>query len=281
MKLDNKNTVVHVACLLHYNAADIIKRLTSEPSIAFERNDANELPLHYAAMDKKGVDNEVLKCLLNTNPKGVKQPNTQNSLPIHLACMVGVPSMTALKTFLKLYPKSVMIQSEFPLLFQKDMMVLEEKHSESKHYEVEESESSEDDVEYVSEITNHSNGLVSKLENMLPLQADLRVVHKKKRAEANTTEQHLMDDGPLVETGFSPLHLAILNNANLTAIQMIVTTDPSCIRLKTSMGRTARHCADYIVKQHWLYGAEDEASIENTLKSMEILEEYDGRDRID
>lgn len=280
MKLDNKNTVVHVACLIHYDPADIIKRLTSEPSIAFERNDANELPLHYAAMDKKGVDNEVLKCLLNTNPKGVKQPNIQNSLPIHLACMVGVPSMTALKTFLKLYPKSVLIQSEFPLLFQKDMMVLEDKNSNSKHYEVEEDDSSEDNVEYVSELTNPSDGLVSKLENMLPLQADLRVVHKKKRTEANTTEQNPMDEGPLVETGFSPLHLAILNNANPIAIQMIVTTDPSCIRLKTSMGRTAQHCADYIVKQHWLYGAEDEASIENTLKSIEILEEYDGQDRI-
>lgn len=275
MQLERKNTVIHVACLLHYNADEIIQRLTSEPSIAFERNEANELPLHYAAMDKKGVENEVLKCLLNTNPKGVKQPNIQNSLPIHLACMVGVPSLTALKTLLKLYPKSVLIQSDFPLLFQKDMMVLEDENSNS---EEDDDDMIENEVEYVAEPLNQSNGFVSMLENMLPIQADLRVVQKKKKVQVDTTEENLIDEGPLVETGFSPLHLAILNNAHPTAVKMIVRTDPSCIRLKTSLGRTARHCADYIIKQHWLYGADDEASVENTLQSIEILEEYADQD---
>lgn len=274
MQLDSKNTVVHVACLLHYNAAEIIKRIESEPSIAFERNDANELPLHYAAMDKKGVDNEVLKCLLNVNPKGVKQPNIQNSLPIHLACMIGVPSKTALKTFLKLYPKSVLVQSEFPLLFQKDMMVSDDENLNGYDDDEEEEEYSDDDVENVTESLNRSTGIVSMLENMLPLHSDLEVVQSVKKRVKQNKEKNLCDEGPQVETGFSPLHLAILNNAHHTAVQMIVTTDPSCIRLKTSMGRTAQHCADYIVKQHWLYGADDEASVENTLKSIEILEEY-------
>lgn len=276
MQLDSKNTVVHVACLLHYNSTEIIRRLESEPSIAFERNDANELPLHYAAMDKKGCNNDVLKCLLNVNPKGVKQPNIQNSLPIHLACMVGVPSMTALKTFLKLYPKSVLVQSEFPLLFQKDMMVSDDENWNNKDDEEEQDdeEDSEDDVESAPEALNQSNGIVSMLENMLPLHSDLGAVQSVKKRVKQNKEKNLFDEGPQVETGFSPLHLAILNNAHPTAVQMIVTTDPSCIRLKTSMGRTAQHCADYIVKQHWLYGVEDESSVESTLKSIEILEEY-------
>lgn len=218
VKLDRKTTVLHVACIIHHESEDIIQRLEEEPNLAFESNSSNELPLHFAAMDKKGVDHEVLKRLLKTNPKGVKQPNIQNSLPIHLACMVGVPSMTVLKTFLKLYPKSVMFQSDFPLLFDRDMMVSTE---------------------------NNYNQFFSDDD----------------------------DEVPAVETGFSPLHLAILNQANPAAVKVIVETDPQCIHLKTTMGRTALHCAQYIIKKQWMYGENDEASVENTFKSIEIIEE--------
>ena len=156
------------------------------------------------------------------------------------------------------------------------MMVSDDENWNNKDDEEEQDdeEDSEDDVESAPEALNQSNGIVSMLENMLPLHSDLGAVQSVKKRVKQNKEKNLFDEGPQVETGFSPLHLAILNNAHPTAVQMIVTTDPSCIRLKTSMGRTAQHCADYIVKQHWLYGVEDESSVESTLKSIEILEEY-------
>ncbi len=81
------------------------------------------------------------------------------------------------------------------------------------------------------------------------------------------------DETPQIETGFSPLHLAVINSANPSAIQSIVNTNPKCVHLKSSQGRTALDCAQFIVKQHWLYGTDDEGAVKNTFTSIEILEE--------
>lgn len=53
MKLDKKNTKMHIACLLHYTSKAIVSDLKMDNSLAFKPNSAGELPLHYAMMDKK------------------------------------------------------------------------------------------------------------------------------------------------------------------------------------------------------------------------------------
>jgi ankyrin repeat protein len=270
MQLDDRNTVMHVACLLHHTTSDIIDRLEEDPSLAFEMNNANELPLHYAAMDKKGVNHDVLKKLLRTNPEGVKQRNVQNSLPVHLACMVGAPSQYTLKTFLKMYPKSVMIQSDFPLLFEKEML---EKIDDEDSYN-----SDDDDfVAYRPTANVKPSGIASFFACAGPSQVELELYQEsQKKKQENSNEfagNEDFDETPQIETGFSPLHLAVINSANPSAIQSIVNTNPKCVHLKSSQGRTALDCAQFIVKQHWLYGTDDEGAVKNTFASIEILEE--------
>ncbi len=267
MQLDEKNTVVHVACLIHHKTKEILERLEEDSSLAFELNNADELPLHYAAMDKKGVNHEVLKKLLTLNPEAVKQRNVQNSLPIHLACMVGAPSKTALKTFLKMYPKSAMIQSEFPLLFERDMI---ESVDESPEYD-----SDDDDfVAYSPRQVSKTSGLASYFACTSPNQAELELMEEAKRRKEEAEEgEEEIDEGPQIETGFSPLHLAVMNSAHPSIIELLVKISPKCIHLKTSKGRTALACAQYIVRQHWLYGTDDEGVVQNTFAAIEILED--------
>lgn len=270
MQLDDKNTVMHVACLLHHNSGDIIDRLEEDPSLAFELNNAEELPLHYVAMDKKGVNHSVLKKLLRINPDGAKRGNVQNSLPIHLACMVGAPSQTALNTFLKMYPKSVMVQSDFPLLFDKDM--IENAVDEASYY----SDDDSDFVMYKPQTTTKASGIASLFACAAPSQAELEIaqeVEQRKKESARHYSEEFFEQAPQIETGFSPLHLAVMNSAHSSAIQALVETNSKCVNLKTSKGRTALDCAQYIIRQHWLYGTDDESAVQNTFAAIEIIEE--------
>jgi ankyrin repeat protein len=268
MQLDDKNTVMHVACLLHHNADDVIDRLEEDPSLAFELNNAEELPLHYAAMDKQGVNHDVLKKLLRINPDGVKQGNVQNSLPIHLACMIGAPSQYSLKAFLKMYPKSVMIQSDFPLLFENEML---ENVSGEASYD------SDDDSEFVTykpQQTTRASGIASFFACGAPSQTELEIAqmmeNNRKQSVRSISEES--NEGPQIETGFSPLHLAIMNSAHPSAIELLIKANPKCINLKTSKKRTALDCAQYIVRQHWLYGTDDESAVQNTFAAVDIIE---------
>jgi len=272
MRLDDKNTVMHAACLLHHSSEDILDRLGEDPSLAFELNGADELPLHYAAMDKKGVNHDVLKKLLRINPEGVRQRNIQNSLPVHLACMVGAPSQYALKTLLKMYPKSVMIQSDFPLLFEKDM--LEPLDREKRNDEDDGSDSGI--IAYKPPPITKTSGIANFFACAAPSQAELELAYEaeKRREEVNAKypQNNDTEEGPQIETGFTPLHLAVMNRAKPASIQLIVEVNPKCVHLKSSKGRTALDCAQYIIRQHWLYGSDDEETVENTFAAIEILE---------
>eukprot|EP00551_Chaetoceros_affinis_P013920 CAMPEP_0203687702 /NCGR_PEP_ID=MMETSP0091-20130426/664_1 /ASSEMBLY_ACC=CAM_ASM_001089 /TAXON_ID=426623 /ORGANISM="Chaetoceros affinis, Strain CCMP159" /LENGTH=500 /DNA_ID=CAMNT_0050557103 /DNA_START=105 /DNA_END=1607 /DNA_ORIENTATION=- len=271
MQLDEKNTTMHVACLLHHATSDILQRLDEDPSLAENNNNANETPLHYAAMDKRGVNKEVLKKLIQYNPEAVKQPNVQNSLPVHLACMVGAPSTYAIKTFLKMYPKAAMIQSDFPLLFEDDM-------TDTTDVDVD-SDDEDDDDEFVSYKPKSDPTAVSGIASMFacaaPHQAALEMAHERsiRKQEKSRTNKASNDEGPKVETGFSPLHLAVMNSASPAIIEILIKVNRRSIHLKTSRGRTALDCAQYIVRQHWLYGTDDENAVQNTFGAIEFLEE--------
>ena len=273
MQLDDKNTVMHVACLLHHNTGEVIERLEEDPSLAFELNNAEELPLHYAAMDKKGVNHDVLKKLLRINPDGVKQRNVQNSLPIHLACMVGAPSQYALKTFLKMYPKSAMIQSDFPLLFEKEMIETVSDDSSCN------SDDSDEFVAYKPTQNTKASGVASFFACAAPSQAELELAQEvEKKREKSSSKVDTFDEGPQIETGFAPLHLAVMNSAHPSVIDLLLNANAKCAQLKSSKGRTALDCAQFIIRQHWLYGTDDEGAVKNTFAAIEILEEAAKKD---
>lgn len=266
MQLDKGNTIMHVACLLHRSSSNILEHLEDKPDLAKSSNNANETPLHYAAMDKQGVSKEVLKQLIRLNPEAVKQPNVQNSLPIHLACMVGAPSTYVIKTFLKMYPKATMIQSDFPLLFEDDMEVRNNDNGDDDS-------STGEFVSYRPKEVTAVSGIASMFACAAPNQAaiDMSTERSKRKVERHR-ESIYNEEGPEVERGFSPLHLAVMNSAKSSVIYLLVKVNPRCVHLKTSRGRTALDCAQYIVRQHWLYGTDDEVAIQNTFGAIEILE---------
>jgi hypothetical protein len=262
MNLDPRNTKVHAACLLHYPAEQIVEQLRENNRLAFKKNSAGEMPLHYAAMDKKGVEFAVLDALIKINRDAVMQPNVQNSLPVHLACMVGAPSSLAIKTFLTLYPDSVMIQNDFPLPFEADMMI----EGQSKE------EEDEDDIrEEAPTIPSHppqqSGGLMSMFACAAPPEAAIEIAEATKPKPKKKKKKL-----PKVESGFTPLHLAVMNSASEDIIALFIRANPQCVSVKSSCGRTALDCAQYIIRQHWLYGTDDERAVKNTFAAIDILE---------
>lgn len=257
MNLDPKNSSMHVACLLHYPSEDVIKQLEENPSLAFETNTAGECPLHYAAMDKKGVRPRVLKKLVQTNPSAVKQANVQRSFPIHLACMVGAPDKHIMEVFLKLYPASVMSQTDFPLMFDDDMTEQVDDDSILDNQ-------SHASAQYSPRPTGFSG--IAKLFSC----GTSPPMEQQKRSSSFSMEEF---SGPKIETGFSALHLAVMNGAAPEIIELLIDTNPRCVHIKTTRGRTALDCGQYIVRQHWLYGTDDEKAVLNTFAAIEILEE--------
>ena len=262
MNLDPKNSSMHVACLLHYPSEDVITQLEENPSLAFETNTAGESPLHYAAMDKKGVRPRVLKKLVQTNPSAVKQANVQRSYPIHLACMVGAPDKHVMEVFLKLYPASVMSQTDFPLMFEDDMA--EQIDDDS----ILDNQSNGNSVQYRPKPTGFS-GIAS----LFSCGASPPVEQQRKPLSSRSSSFSLEESGPKIETGFSALHLAVMNGAAPEIIELLIATNPRCVHIKTTRGRTALDCGQYIVRQHWLYGTDDEKAVLNTFAAIEILEE--------
>lgn len=241
MLLEKGNTMMHVSCLLHHSTEDIIALLEKEPELARKSNHANETPLHYASMDKSQMSKDVLKKLIMAYPEAVKQPNALNSMPIHLACLTGAPSTYVVKTFLKMYPKAAMIQSDIKLCFEDDM-------GDTNHSLM------DDDSSVGDEFAPYSPKKVTAVSGIVNLFASVS------------------NDSKMVETGFCPLHLAVISHASPSVIELLVKVNPRSIHLKTSRGRTALDCAQYIVKQHWLYGTDDENAIQNTFGAVEVLE---------
>lgn len=110
---DPNNTPLHIACLTHYSERFIMEHLLKEDSNDVETENSDcELPLHYAVKDKQGVHHDVLETLIKLYPGSVRHPNIDGSLPVHVACQAGVPSIYAFKRLVELYPDSLLYESD-------------------------------------------------------------------------------------------------------------------------------------------------------------------------
>ena len=82
--------------------------------------------------------------------------------------------------------------------------------------------------------------LASAASNQAPI--DMSTERSKQKVERHR-ESISNEEGPELETGFSPLHLAVMNSAKPAVIYLLVKVNPCCAHLKTSRGRTALdHC---------------------------------------
>lgn len=121
--IDPNNTPLHIACLTHYPTKFIIDHLikadAKSNSVAVE-NSSGELPIHYAVMDKKEVDPDVFEALIEKFPEGIYHKNIDESLPIHVACQVGAPSLYSIKRLLELNPESATAQNDLQVPLDED-----------------------------------------------------------------------------------------------------------------------------------------------------------------
>lgn len=112
--IDPNNTPLHIACLTHYPTRFILDHLlksSTDMAIATE-NSSGELPIHYAVMDKKGVDPIIFEALIEKFPESVGHKNIDESLPIHVACQVGAPSLYSIKRLLEMNPEYALVQND-------------------------------------------------------------------------------------------------------------------------------------------------------------------------
>jgi hypothetical protein len=129
--IDPNNTPLHIACLTHYPTKFILDHLLksdTDDAIATE-NSSGELPIHYAVMDMKGVDPEVFEALIEKFPEGAEHRNIDESLPIHVACQVGAPSLYSIKRLLELNPEFALEQNDLRVPIEEDEEAILEENS--------------------------------------------------------------------------------------------------------------------------------------------------------
>ncbi len=137
--VDPRNTPLHVACLTHYPEKFILdylikpdKKSNNPRSAAFTENSSGELPIHSAVMDKKGVPPAVLEALLKEHPQSVQHVNVDGSLPLHVACEVGAPSMYSITRLCQFWPQSVLTQNNLRVPLHDDDDIVEERGAPSQ-----------------------------------------------------------------------------------------------------------------------------------------------------
>ena len=236
--INTNDSALHIACHQHYTddlITDIL--LKEDPNLVFWENAQKELPLHSAMRDikeigdtgQKGVSEKVLDKLLYLNEDAVRHLNFQDCLPIHIACQCGSVNEPAIKRLLKIYPESVMVQSKIALPFDETMKV----------------EDSDEPSHAVEESTYF--GLFQYL--LHQFQNPIGICGNKEE-----------DNSDPMETNFSPLHLAILNNASPNIVDHILALGNAyCLNLKTSTGRTAMDIAK---------------TMPNSEDSIEVMQSY-------
>ena len=206
------DTALHVACQHHYSDDLIIDVLIKENKNALSvENSVGQLPLHSAMKDvdehdgHKGVSEKVIDTMISLNKKGVEHLDSNDCLPLHVACEHRADDATV-KKLLQAYPDASMLHCSITKPFDKSCMVSD----------VETDGLSVSSTEYFSCCDDFGSILSS-----------------------NTTKKNEMNDTQEFETDFSPLHLSIINKASPNVVDYIINANPSCLSLKTSKGRKA------------------------------------------
>lgn len=253
--VDPNNTPLHMACLTHYpetfilnylikstdkksgikaGIRSLLKKRDDTPAV-FKENSCKELPIHYAVMDKLGVPPAVFDALLQEYPESVHHANIDRSLPIHVACEVGAPSLYSIKQLCAASPGSVMMQNDLRVQL----------YEEGKKEISWEGDNSifccNDTFGWFGANGNGKNKENPKIENF--------------------------------ETGWTPLHLASMNGAEPEVIEAILETNKNCLLLKTNKGRTPLECAKWIIINALLNDV-SVTKLQNTFAAIEIMQSY-------
>ena len=251
--IDPRNTPLHIACLTHYPEKFILDHLMESDYKGDKKgykhnaaiqteNSSGELPIHYAVMDKEGVPHAIIDALLSRYPDSVKHCNIDGSLPIHVACEVGAPSLYAIQSLCKAWPDSVLTQNDLQVKILND-------DEEEKLYESQ----------------------LKKPNCLSFLCFDVCGI--------NWFGGNEIMDLDIFETGWTPLHLASLNGAKPEVIETIIETRIECMGVKTNKGRTALECAKWCVINA-LINDVSVSKLQNTMASIQIMQSYERELRV-
>jgi len=245
---DPRDTVLHLAFRKPYSEELIVDHLLKSGNfseVLMKVNSTQNLPIHIAMQNEKGLSDRVYDTLLDMNPKGVEETNIDGSLPIHLACAAGVPSIYALKLLSKAYPESLQICSKMCYPFQTLSGQYKKDNPSLEELEISESKPrSWWDLFLMSPVPVYS-------------------FHD----QCDSKESIEVED----ETNFTPLHLAVLNHAPPEAIECLIQADIQSLEVRTSKDRTAMNFANFLVADKKL-GKDSTNEVINAFAAIELIE---------
>jgi len=259
--LDPKDTALHLAFRKPYSEELIVDHLLESGNFSdaiLKVNSALNLPIHTAMQNEEGFSNRVFDTLLGMNPKGVEEVNIDGSLPIHLACSAGVPSIYALKKLVEAYPESLQIQNELCYPFQTSSYQYIKREDNSRPQGI---------------LTNDKYESTPRCWWDLVLMPPTPVCSIDE--ETSFIEESIEIEN---ETNFTPLHLAVLNHAPPDAIECLIQADIGSLDIRTSKGRTALDCSKFLVLDEILteYSSNE---VKNAYAAIELLETNMGTNR--
>lgn len=217
---DPQNTPLHLALIQHERVDFLMSMLNEHPEYAQIPNKSRDLPLHYAAMDKRIIDDRVLDLLIRLYPRACRSLNSIRSLPLHLHCMIGAPNLSFVKKNLKVHPAAAMVQSELTVAYHAD----------------DPNDGSSSSAAGFGTAFCLGFDFVETVQ--YTLLSGLGTRGRGRRSSKQT----------VVEVGWSPLHLAVYNGAPVEVVEELLRVAPRCASLRTSQNRTALDCGASILR---------------------------------
>mmetsp|Transcript_1850 Transcript_1850/g.2661 ORF Transcript_1850/g.2661 Transcript_1850/m.2661 type:complete len:594 (+) Transcript_1850:86-1867(+) len=255
---DPDDTKLHVALLKRYPES-LIKYLLEEDEDSVKKtNSHGELPLHYALKGKESINIGIVKMLLKKYPESARQGDKDMSLPVHVACNDGTIRVDSIKCVIEEYPGAVLAQSQLIIPYEHVKKEVPKKV-------------------VVEEPPVPSYGFGCNAFSFLSLSSKEEKEPTPTPAPAPLKPMKIKVD----ESGFTPLHLAVLTGVSPDVVDLILETDPKCLTLKTTLDRTALDCGMDVMKKYNVYvtSEKDEKtyaslpkSVQNTIASVDSIE---------
>jgi len=265
--IDPDNTPLHnsllkqSSCANPLNTKKILRLISDHPEYTDIPNSTGELPLHYACFTNSSF--EIIVSLIEMYPDAVRKCNSERMLPLHFACLVGAPCLKTIQLLLRQYTKGIFIQSELTVNYH----ALNTKSAKSKKRNVQEEDLIDEWPQSSDDLGEDGCCILENIFNNVLACGDVRNFN--------------YDDNDSIlkaEVGWTPLHLAVVNEARVEVIDELLKAGHGSVDLQTSQGRSALDCAILIVDFLNETGSSQRSLIErrrNMRKIVMLLQEYD------
>jgi hypothetical protein len=279
-KRDSKNTDLHIICFIERDPRKVMKVIKMCKSMASVANSYNEYPLHYACMnpiwaklkerkadashnsqkkmteieqkfaDKRKIRHDLwgkaMRALIEAYPAAAREENMDRCVPLHLYCLMGAPCEEAVQAMVEEFPEGACLQSEFAVPFNTSGRKSNDPNLPKKSR--------------LLQIETPRNATTISSDNPSATKRGLVAFYLKRdsflQSSSSSGKQppsrglHRIEKGKVVppqskdiEVGWTPLHIAAANVANVDSLRCIIRVAPTGWHIKTSQGRNPLDCA--------------------------------------